>query len=62
VIGPIDGIRAKEAGEEQDFRRQKQPRSELAGIELLHRRVEMVREERRVVVVLLAPRAFRDFF
>ena len=51
VVAPIDRVGAEQAAEQQDLRREEEPHAELARIELLDRRVEMVLQERRVVAV-----------
>ncbi len=43
VIPAIDRIRDKEAAEKQNFRHQEQPHPQLASIELLLSRLEVVR-------------------
>jgi hypothetical protein len=39
----VHGVRAEQPGEEQDFSQQEQPDAELAGVELLLRRIEVMR-------------------
>ena len=48
VRRPVDRVRAEQPAEQQDFRREEQPDAELRRIELLLRRVEVVREIIRV--------------
>jgi hypothetical protein len=40
----VHGVRAEQAGEKQHLGQQEQPNAELAGVELLLRRIEMVRQ------------------
>ena len=44
----VDGVRAEQPGEEQHLGQQEQPDAELAGVELLLRRIEVMREVRIV--------------
>jgi hypothetical protein len=51
VPGPVDGVEDEQPAEKQDFRDQEQPHPQLARIELLLRRFEVVGEERRMFVI-----------
>jgi hypothetical protein len=57
VPSPVDRIGHKQPAEEQDFRDQEQPHPQLARIELLPRRFEVVSEERGMLVIAVVSHA-----
>lgn len=52
MVDPVNDVRTEQPAEEQDFRDEKEPNSQLARVELLLHRLEVVSLERRVTVMV----------
>ena len=52
MVAAIDRIEAEQPTEQENLCDEKQPHPELAGVELLLRRIEMMRQKRRMVLVV----------
>ena len=53
VVVPVQGVSHKQTAEEQDFGDQENPNTEFSGIKLLFRRIEVVRDELTMIVMII---------